>query len=457
MPKVTYHEYRPGRWVKMVDGEAVGPATAEEVALWQQEKAEQARIWQDVVQRATPASPPARRAVDGGPRPGAARADEDGIWQDVVGQAADAAAASAEPQAGRKTEPPLPQSVEDAVRAARRGRPVAVKGGKAVFPEAGGRSDASSATTAPAPEAGGASSAPAQPTGKHRQASPDRTRSAKAEPTPEPRAHPARKAEPEGEDTAPPSEPVMPKREMPPTKVRRSRRKGPKVTDGAASLEITPPTKDMRTAKPKPMRRRARTTGPGKPVQAEVVPMTEAPEADEPRSAEPAMAEGRPAAEPVPAAELSAIEEVVEPRPRRLRKLSKRAAKAHAGPGAGDLSADEDAADSPQPEPVAEVISAPKIRRTRPSSAPHRAQKAPPSPPQAGLRPAYLWVMSDAADNTVAAVRTGLARYAERFGEPAGVVLCHIDDLAIVEAAGLPVEAREGKGVLPRNFWIGPK
>jgi hypothetical protein len=36
-------------------------------------------------------------------------------------------------------------------------------------------------------------------------------------------------------------------------------------------------------------------------------------------------------------------------------------------------------------------------------------------------------------------------------------VLCHVDDLPIVDAAGLPVEVREGKGVLPRNFWIGPK
>ena len=38
MARITYHEFRPGRWVKLVDGKAVGPATEEEVAQWRREQ-----------------------------------------------------------------------------------------------------------------------------------------------------------------------------------------------------------------------------------------------------------------------------------------------------------------------------------------------------------------------------------------------------------------------------------
>ena len=49
MAELRYLEFRPGRWVKLVDGQVVGPATPEEAAAWKRELAEQVRIWEDVV------------------------------------------------------------------------------------------------------------------------------------------------------------------------------------------------------------------------------------------------------------------------------------------------------------------------------------------------------------------------------------------------------------------------
>jgi hypothetical protein len=66
-------------------------------------------------------------------------------------------------------------------------------------------------------------------------------------------------------------------------------------------------------------------------------------------------------------------------------------------------------------------------------------------------------MMAGPADDVVATVRSGLVRYEERFSEPAGAVLCHEDDLPILEQAGLTVDVRRGKGVPRHNFWIGPK
>jgi len=49
MAELRYLEFRPGRWVKLVDGQVAGPTTPEEVAAWKRELAEQIRIWEDVV------------------------------------------------------------------------------------------------------------------------------------------------------------------------------------------------------------------------------------------------------------------------------------------------------------------------------------------------------------------------------------------------------------------------
>jgi hypothetical protein len=69
----------------------------------------------------------------------------------------------------------------------------------------------------------------------------------------------------------------------------------------------------------------------------------------------------------------------------------------------------------------------------------------------------YLWISAGQADDLIAAVRTGLARYQERFSHVAEVVLCHSTDLPTLEEAKLPVDLREGKSLAPRNFWIGSK
>jgi hypothetical protein len=69
----------------------------------------------------------------------------------------------------------------------------------------------------------------------------------------------------------------------------------------------------------------------------------------------------------------------------------------------------------------------------------------------------YLWISAGQADDLIAAVRTGLARYQERFNHVAEVVLCHSADLPTLEGAKLPVDLREGKSLAPRNFWIGSK
>ena len=55
MAELRYLEFRPGRWVKRVDGQVVGPASAEEVAAWKRKLAEQIRIWEDVVPHGAPA------------------------------------------------------------------------------------------------------------------------------------------------------------------------------------------------------------------------------------------------------------------------------------------------------------------------------------------------------------------------------------------------------------------
>jgi hypothetical protein len=61
------------------------------------------------------------------------------------------------------------------------------------------------------------------------------------------------------------------------------------------------------------------------------------------------------------------------------------------------------------------------------------------------------------SEDLVSAVRAGLSRYSERFGEAAGAVLCHESDLPVLEKAGLKVDVRHGEQLTPRNFWIGPK
>ncbi|MGC8787341.1 MAG: hypothetical protein ACP5Q1_07955, partial [Anaerolineae bacterium] len=105
--------------------------------------------------------------------------------------------------------------------------------------------------------------------------------------------------------------------------------------------------------------------------------------------------------------------------------------------------------EEPKAKAAPQPISMTATRRT--------ATKTSPIASQERLSQVYLWIMAGASDDPIATVRSGLTRYQERFHQPAEVVLCHIDDMAILEKANLPVDVRQGKGVPPRNFWIGLK
>jgi hypothetical protein len=105
----------------------------------------------------------------------------------------------------------------------------------------------------------------------------------------------------------------------------------------------------------------------------------------------------------------------------------------------------------------AQATQAKQVPRSRKRTTRRRARAAAGAKSNKAVGPSYLWVMAGPADDLTGAVRGGLARYEERFNEPAGTVLCHADDLPILEQAGLAVDLRQGKGVPQRSFWIGPK
>jgi hypothetical protein len=99
----------------------------------------------------------------------------------------------------------------------------------------------------------------------------------------------------------------------------------------------------------------------------------------------------------------------------------------------------------------------PRPRGSRSAVARRTAGKDKTVTPQERPHQLYLWISAGQADDLIAAVRTGLARYQERFSHVAEVVLCHSADLPTLEGARLPVDLREGKSLAPRNFWIGSK
>jgi hypothetical protein len=71
--------------------------------------------------------------------------------------------------------------------------------------------------------------------------------------------------------------------------------------------------------------------------------------------------------------------------------------------------------------------------------------------------PSYLWLMAAPGDDLATVARNGITKYAERFSENPGAVLCHESDLESLDAAELPVDVRQRQGVPPRNVWIGPR
>ncbi|MBC7233210.1 MAG: hypothetical protein H5T68_08240 [Chloroflexi bacterium] len=354
MSKVTYHEFRPGHWVKLVDGKIVGRATAEEVAAWKREQAAQTMIWQDVVQRTASAEPkpeippekplPARKAS----------LESVIIWQDVLSQISG-------------TEP----RKEGQLREAK------VKKETEHIPE----KDALKPTVTPQLVS----------------------------------AQPAAKAKPK--DGGKPAEQAAKVKPAPTAK-----------TVPAEAVVAKPATK------PKPKVEKEATVA----RKAEDVPA-------------PALEEETRITEQA----LSVEETVPEVIPQRPRKAEARRTKAMALKQTvrAQVRPEEEAAPPEVEEAEAEAMPQPAsttaTRRTaaKPSSIASREQ-----PSQL-----YLWIMAGASDDLIATVRSGLARYQERFHQPAEVVLCHVDDMAILEKANLPVDVRQGKGVPPRSFWIGLK
>jgi hypothetical protein len=110
-------------------------------------------------------------------------------------------------------------------------------------------------------------------------------------------------------------------------------------------------------------------------------------------------------------------------------------------------------------EPVEQDSTEPGPRRSRRS----RSGSTRTRPAARGLTdqvmpgPVYVWVQAAPTDDLAILVRSWMDKYQERYAQPAGSVLCHEQDLATLQGAGLPLDVREGVGIQPMQFWIGPK
>jgi hypothetical protein len=375
MPKITYHEFRPGKWVKLVDGKAVGRATSAEVAAWKKEQVTPARIWEDVV--ATASRPPAgkvevtKRPVEAEPPAEsgtASRSTEFTLWQDLVKQSKLTVQAEGPPKPRPHQEDTdwgdQTQIWEDVVERAKRPGP-------------------------------GAERQPAQKA------------PILARPAPEAKPRPGVKASP-----ASPSAPAAKAADK----------------DIASQKPLV-----AEVASPKLAERGRRKTVAAKPNRK-------------------AAAVGKaPEAKPVPKA---------APPVKRTAKAEARARGEAASaqkvlPAAAQPSPKVPAATTIRRRPAKTAIPKPRSSSAAVSHRTTAKSKAPAAQEQPN--PLYLWISAAQSDDLIAAVRTGLARYQERFNHVAEVVLCHSTDLPTLEEAKLPVDLREGKSLAPHNFWIGSK
>ena len=374
MPRVTYHEFRPGHWVKLVDGQVAGPATADEVAKWRRETAEPDKIWQDVVEETTPAE-------DESVAPQDAMADT-GIWQDVVSQVTPPSVESKPAPGTAAAEPVAATELPTAAKAPPRKR--------AVEPE---------------------SSSKAQIAPVSKQAEARVRRRVEAAPVEEaPEARPAAPAKATlAQDLSGPK-PIG----------------TPQPVSVGASMPTSGTTAEPEVRVEDAAARKAEKTEAERALGAEAVDKVQ-PERRRVRATGPAKKAARP--RPAPAVEAVSDQSVEEMEP---------------GP-ASTVAA------------PAQATQAKRAPRSRKRTTRRRARAAAGAKSRKAAGPSYLWVMAGPADDLMGAVRGGLARYKERFNEPAGTVLCHADDLPVLEQAGLAVDLRQGKGVPPRSFWIGPK
>jgi len=393
MAKITYHEFRPGKWVKLVDGEVVGPAAPEDVAAWKREKLEQARIWEDVVKQ-TQAKGPDHKA-EGPPGPHPREEDTDWaqqvrMWRDVVKHVAAAGPESERRPELSAAEPTLPMEVSINL----------------------------STPTPTAPAAQRASAKTGRTAAKPR---PSPARGQKPEPAT------GVVADKEGIKPRPSSRDTVRQRLAPKAAAQAQPGHEPLPTASAVPTAEGRPASAPTASVPKA----AATTKPGAKAAAEMVP-----------EALSAQSEAAAAGKRVTRT--------------RARDVGQKAPAARAKPpkGLSTAQAAPPQIATKQAEP-AEKRQTSARRRVTPATShrtPSKATAAHERPNQL-----YLWIAASAADDLVATLRTGLTRYQARFEQSAEVVLCHHSDLAVLDKANLAVDLRESKNIPPHNFWIGLK
>ncbi len=422
MPTIRYHEFRPGRWVKLVDGKAVGPASAEEVAAWKRELAGQAQIWEDVLKHATPS-----QATDSAPQPEQTSQADETVAQPATPPAAVMPPApmpletqpTAEPALAAP--PPILRTVED-IRSAKvitRVQVTAPAPQPAPETEAPPPAVEETPTSRPAAECAVVRTEQAVETAAEAQLPPP--------PAPESESPQAAEAGIEPTELAAPVEEVAEPAILA-APVELASAPGPELPEPLAQAEIEPAVVTL--------------AAPRDAEAPELVPEAATPhdqdeEAEAELEEEPSIAEEETEAD-------DAAERWEEP--------------PEAEPA--ETATEEGPQEASETEPQEEALSdedapRPYVRRSR--SAARAAEKRKGFSSRDIKGPEYLWFVTAPTDDLIATVRAGLSKYQERFSQPAGAVLCHAVDLPALEQAELGVDVRESKGVPAHNFWIGPK
>ncbi len=421
MTRITYHEFRPGRWVRLVDGEVVGTATRDEVEAWQRSLDAQDDIWMDVVRRAAPATP--------------AHGDQADLPRTSLSPDSAARSASGPRPADRPS--PLESPPSRASTAKPPVRPsvdvVEIPGltGPAGLPVASSRPTAARRPDADTVDIPGfeAPAATVRP--------------------PVTVTHPTPPSVPTTDDLeipalsqrspAAPAAPQASKTPVPQTSP-------PRPTTATGPTRSVPAVKQNKGADG-PGVRQARPASPQRPQAVQRSQPPETPlvpdrsldaisalvdEVDTSPKVTPALRKPIVRAEPVPAETLADEatgwgEELPEA-------------------GLDDDGASVDLDHLTPPRPVRRSVS----QRTAPS-----AGRGPSEGPEPG--PEYVWVVAPSGDNLADVVRSWLPKYQERYSQPAAVLMCHEQDLAALQGAGLPLEVRQGRNIPPQQFWIGHK
>lgn len=120
--------------------------------------------------------------------------------------------------------------------------------------------------------------------------------------------------------------------------------------------------------------------------------------------------------------------------------------------------------DPPEPADEEETVEAAPSATRHQATAPKNQVPPEPTAPlsdsplsKESKEPEYLWVMVESGQSLTDAVSYWAREYENRFQRPPSTLLCNALDLPQLEAAQLPLEIREGKGIPVHHFWIGSK